>query len=717
MTMIAKIAAWGAALTVIAALAIPGPVAARQQQPATPELTTGAQIDAYLTRADFHGYMYLERQGRVILSKGYGMADAEDKVPNTVQTKWPAFAETRFLVGLAIMRLQDGGKLAVQDKLCRYVQGCPAAWQPLTIEELLLNSSGIGSYDPFSAVGGLAQTMAACKATPLLTLPGTAGPWSDCNTFLLGTILERVTDKAWETAMRDLVFGPAGMTSSGRMTNALKPPRRGRLYLDGAPTPELNYEGFNLAYTTVADLIRLNHALLAKTLLSRQARDAMFKARMHDDPNDPNSPWRGYEAIMSPATTASTYKSVCLSCVNGGGEDEEGLHAGFFMTTSVSPEARTVQIEINNDTEYFNEDADNIFAGEIGTRLYGKTRGTSATPSAPAPKARLSSGAQIDAYLRAAHFSGYVLLERHGQVILNKGYGMADKAANQPNTPQSRWPAFGPNRFITALAILKLQDEQKLSVQDKICRYVTGCPGGWQSLTIEELLLETSGLGALDTSAVPGGVPQALAQCKALPRAAPGPIAAGSRCNLLLLNSIVATVSGQPWASAMQQLIFGPAHMTDSGHLTNDLQPPARVQGYSAGAPVRLGNYDNYYVPYASVEDLARMDRALLSGHLLSRQALSVLFAPHLHGVAVLQRYGGSHAGRLSGGYECFLRLGTGATVMVADNPGDVGGFTLDNALSPEDGSIAIVARNDTSAGTDPTDVLFGLADKLLWGK
>jgi CubicO group peptidase (beta-lactamase class C family) len=390
------------------------------------------------------------------------------------------------------------------------------------------------------------------------------------------------------------------------------------------------------------------------------------------------------------------------------------------MNVSVSPEARTVQIEISNDTGYFNggDDDNNLFSA-ISTRLYGKTRTPITAPAGHVAPTRLSSGAQIDAYLRAAHFSGYAYLERHGQVILSKGYGMADKEHGRPNTLQSPWPIFGPNRFITALAILRLQDEHRLSVQDRVCRYISGCPGRWQPLTIEELLLDTSGLGAITTETMPGGVPEALARCKALPPAAqPGTITSGSRCNNLLLNAIVARVSGQPWASAMQQLIFGPAHMTHSGHLTNAIRPPARVQGYNAGAPIQLGNYNNYYVPIASIEDLARLDRALLSGHLLSPQALSALFAPHLHGVAVRQRYGGSHARQLAGCYECYLRASTPTTVLVADNPGDVGGFTMDNALSPEDGSIAIIARNDVaSTGTDPTSVLFGLAAQLLWGK
>lgn len=59
----------------------------------------------------------------------------------------------------------------------------------------------------------------------------------------------------------------------------------------------------------------------------------------------------------------------------------------------------------------------------------------------------------------------------------------------------------------------------------------------------------------------------------------------------LLLNSIIAKVSGKPWAAAMQPLIIGPPRMTNSGHLTNAVNPPQRVQGYSFGVAVGLRNF------------------------------------------------------------------------------------------------------------------------------
>jgi serine/threonine-protein kinase len=342
---------------------------------AQPPQAPGTRIAAYLTRARFSGYAYLERRGHVILSKGFGLADAESNVPNTLHTKWPFFGETRFLVALAIMRLHDEGKLSVQDGICRYVSDCPAAWQPITIRDLLTNTSGMGSFDPFAPGVTLARTMAACKGNPLSSPPGTqtnqGTPWSDCNTVVLGSILDKLTGKTWEGAMRQLVFGPAGMTDTGRMTNALRPPQRGRLYRAGVATRELNYDGFDLAYTTVADVIRLNHALLAGKVVSRRSLDAMFTPLFHDSPNDSSSPYRGYEVDIWPAT-ATTYESVLEGTVNGGGEDDEGIHAGFFVDINVSPAARALQVVIINDSAYFTGDSDNAFDSFVRRQLYGK---------------------------------------------------------------------------------------------------------------------------------------------------------------------------------------------------------------------------------------------------------------------------------------------------------------------------------------------------------
>ena len=112
------------------------------------------------------------------------------------------------------------------------------------------------------------------------------------------------------------------------------------------------------------------------------------------------------------------------------------------------------------------------------------------------------------------------------------------------------------------------------------------------------------------------------------------------------------------------------------------------------------------------------MDHALLAGHLISRTALHALFTSYVIGPVVDQNYNGSNGYGLARGYECYIRKATRTTVRVADKPGDVGNIIVDNALSPDDGSIAIIGKNhDTGSNTDPTDIFFGQASHLLWGK
>jgi CubicO group peptidase (beta-lactamase class C family) len=335
------------------------------------KLTTGDQVDAYLTQTKFRGYIYLERHGQVILSKGYGMADSQTTVPNTAQTKWPAFNESRFLVALAIMKLQDEGKLSVQDKICAHINACPAAWQPITIHELLTNSSGIGGIDPFDLGVTVNKTMATCQASPLLSAPGVFSTWSECNPFLLSTIIQKVTGKSWAEAMQELVFGPAGMTNTGQMTNALRPPQVGRFYRAGQATPELNYDGTYFAYTSVEDMMRLNHALLAGTLISKQALAATFTGYIHDNPSDSNSASLGYELIMFP-TPSTQNEVVVLAEVNGNSEDNAGLEAGLNMSVDLSPDDGAMEIFVANDAVTYGADAEDHFNDLISRLMWGK---------------------------------------------------------------------------------------------------------------------------------------------------------------------------------------------------------------------------------------------------------------------------------------------------------------------------------------------------------
>jgi CubicO group peptidase (beta-lactamase class C family) len=95
------------------------------------ELT--ARVDEYVNalvkQNRFSGAILLARDGKILLGKGYGMANLEDETPNTPQTKFRLGSITKQFTAAAILKLQEQGKLSVQDTICKYVENCPAAWQ------------------------------------------------------------------------------------------------------------------------------------------------------------------------------------------------------------------------------------------------------------------------------------------------------------------------------------------------------------------------------------------------------------------------------------------------------------------------------------------------------------------------------------------------------------------------------------------------------------
>jgi CubicO group peptidase (beta-lactamase class C family) len=85
----------------------------------------------------FSGSILIARDGRVLFSKGYGMANLEHDVANT-QTKFRIGSVTKPFTATAIMLLQERGKLNVQDPVCKYLSPCPETWQKVTIHHLLI---------------------------------------------------------------------------------------------------------------------------------------------------------------------------------------------------------------------------------------------------------------------------------------------------------------------------------------------------------------------------------------------------------------------------------------------------------------------------------------------------------------------------------------------------------------------------------------------------
>ena len=99
----------------------------------------------------------------------------------------------------------------------------------------------------------------------------------------------------------------------------------------------------------------------------------------------------------------------------------------------------------------------------------------------------------LTTYQSLYKFNGAVLVAKNGTVLLNKGYGYRNAAGHVPNDEQTIFQLGSITKQFTAAIILKLQQEKKLNVQDKLSKYFPDYPKG-DSITIENLLLHTSGI-------------------------------------------------------------------------------------------------------------------------------------------------------------------------------------------------------------------------------
>jgi CubicO group peptidase (beta-lactamase class C family) len=293
-------------------------------------------------------------------------------------------------------------------------------------------------------------------------------------------------------------------------------------------------------------------------------------------------------------------------------------------------------------------------------------------------------------------FSGSVLIAHDDQVLLSKGYGIADLDDHAPNTPHTRFYLGSTTKQFTAMAILILQERGKLHVGDQLCAYIAHCPPAWQPVTIHELLTHTSGIPQLNNSPFSYASPQAwIASYDAIPLAfIPG--REFSYCNICyqILGYVVEQASGEPYSVFLQQAIFHPLQMRDTGFDPNYYSLPDHANGYARWQvkSVSLGwsvapQWSFLFgsgLLYSTVEDLYRWDQALYTHTLISQQSLDEAFNPY-----IASQYAGS-----SYGYGWFIAKAPAPGHRLIWHDGRVDGFRTYIGRYPDDRVTIIVLSN-----------------------
>ena len=346
------------------------------------------------------------------------------------------------------------------------------------------------------------------------------------------------------------------------------------------------------------------------------------------------------------------------------------------------------------------------------------TPNTNNTQPPPTATLAVRDASAEDAYLTqlaaSGTFRGSVLIAHDGMVLLSKGYGLADEARNIPNTPQTRFRIGSITKQFTAMAIVILQERGKLQVQDHVCLYVPDCPVDWQPITLKHLLTHTSGIpdyinqpDFLSFIGTPATPEQLVARFKDVPLLfTPGDHWSYSNSGYTLLGYIIERVSGETYAQFLQENIFDPLQLRDTGYDTNNPPLPQHATGYISPhvEPVYIDMSELYAAGalYSTVEDLERWDQALAMGRLVSQQSLDAMFA-----VSIPCPAGGCGLSTdLGYGYGWFIAKESNQQLIY--HLGHIDGFLTFNGFYPASKLDVVVLSNLDSAPVLTTSVKLG---------
>ena len=258
-------------------------------QDATSKIDT--LINAYAKLNRFNGSALVAKNGTILLSKGYGYRNAADKVLNDEHTVFQLGSITKQFTSAVILKLQQEKKLSVSDKLSKYFPGYPKG-DSITIQQLLTHTSGIYNYtndqnfmaNEITRPAGREKIMALFKDKPLDFSPGTSWNYSNSGYSLLGYIIEDVTKKPYEQAVRRYIFTPLHMTHSGFDFTHLKSDDKATGYIKlnnkdtvAAPIVDSTVSfSAGAIYSTTGDLYLWHKGLQSNTVLSKTQQEAAY---------------------------------------------------------------------------------------------------------------------------------------------------------------------------------------------------------------------------------------------------------------------------------------------------------------------------------------------------------------------------------------------------------------------------------------------------------
>jgi CubicO group peptidase (beta-lactamase class C family) len=307
-------------------------------------------------------------------------------------------------------------------------------------------------------------------------------------------------------------------------------------------------------------------------------------------------------------------------------------------------------------------------------------------------------------------FSGGLLIIKNGEKIFSKGYGWADKDKKIPFTQNTLASIGSITKAFTTAAIMKLEEQGKLSVDDSIKKFFPAIPADKAAITIHQLLTHSSGFHEFLKE--DGGDYEKINTEAFLNRAfteplafIPGEKAVYTNVGMSILGIIIERVSGLGYEQFLQKYLFEPAGIKNIGYRYPPLPQDSIAIGYENGK--RWGTHQQHFQqagggPYwnlkanggleASLNDMYLWANSFTNHTILSESAIRKMFTPHI------QEDG--YNGNSSFGYGCNLSKSRRNTKMIG-NGGSNGIYFAQLIRLPQEGLVFYMVTNESSVNTN----------------
>lgn len=304
----------------------------------------------------------------------------------------------------------------------------------------------------------------------------------------------------------------------------------------------------------------------------------------------------------------------------------------------------------------------------------------------------------VNAYSESGLFNGCIIVSDKGNIIYEKSVGYANFEWNIPNKLDTKFKIGSCTKQFTAALIMLLREEGKISLDDKISKYISNYPlDKGNQISIHQLLCHTSGIPEFST------LPEmeVLFQKENNPdeiiktfwnlelNFEPGSKLSYSNSGYYLLGLIIEKITGMSYAQVLQERIFTPLSMTNSGIIKEDQVLANKAYGYiKADTTIKVASYINTSVAYSAgaiystVEDLFKWQIALQTHSILDEKSLDLMLTPNFN------RYGYGFGILKS-------KLDHNITVTIYGHEGEINGFRSLIQIVREDNSSVILLDNN----------------------